>query len=137
MVLYLVLMVGAFAGLAIYNYAMLSQGEIRHLTRTELLVRVEIGLRSVYYDITNELRVSPWEKRSFKAGPKYHSGFTSDGTAWKAVIQDSEEANQAAVWLFGELRGAKRVLFYRVNVGTSIYQKVNVVQPTVSMFLDN
>lgn len=137
MVLWIVIIVVAFSAMIVYNLTMLSQGEIRLLGRTEWLVRCEIASRSVYQDITQELRIKPWEKRSFKSGAKTKNGSYPDGVRWQALIEDApDKDNCADIWIRTDLFEAKRVVFYRVEVNYSLFQKMNEIEPTFVAFLD-
>ncbi len=138
MVIYLVLIVGSFLFLLMYNLSMLSHGELNQLNRTETMIKCEIATRSIYQEIINDFRVSLWENRKFKNEPYSIVDGDKFGAKYNAVVEDTPGIPRSAdIWISSQIGQVKRVVFYRVNVSYSVFQKMNQVESTFFSYFNS
>lgn len=135
-VIWLVLALAAFLFLFMYHVTFMSQGEISQLSRTEKFLRCELATRSIFTEISANLKVTPWSERPFRTAPQTLSG-KFDGVNYSAVVENTKGVLRSAdIWITAEQSGVKRTVFYRIGIAYSILQKMNVVTPVFFTFAD-
>lgn len=136
MVLGIVAIVAAFVFLLVFNMTMFSQGEMNQLSRSEHLITCELAARSAYQQQINELRVKPWQKRSFATAPSRLQKTLEEHELDILIENTPGQARSADLWVVATRGKVKRLVFWRVRVMDSVFQKINDVQPVYFAFLD-
>lgn len=129
MALWVVLVVACFLFLLVANLTMLSHGEMHQLARSETFIRIDVATRSIYEELVAPLRTGPWERRPFRSGAVSRTDAAADGVRYSCLVEDTRGVDRSAdIWISATRDGVKRVVFHRIAVRDSVFQKMNRVE---------
>ncbi|MBF0407347.1 MAG: hypothetical protein HQM10_08335 [Candidatus Riflebacteria bacterium] len=124
---------------SIFTIHQLSRGVSSQLEYSDAHVRALAIAESGYQMLLARIMSSPWEQRWFKENADSQTNFVFEKGYFSYYIENTpSEAFSADIWVNGQYKNVKRLLFYRVRYDDLLFKGFSTITPGyTASFEDN